>query len=46
MAIQFVNTKDKVKKMADLIRVNLTNNTVTREPVPENYALLGGRGLR
>jgi len=31
--------------MADLIRVNLTTHTVTREPVPKEYALLGGRGL-
>lgn len=31
--------------MVDLIRVNLTTKTITREPVSDKYALLGGRGL-
>lgn len=31
--------------METLVRVDLTRGAVTRGPVPENYRLLGGRGL-
>lgn len=35
----------KDKLMAKIIRVNMTDIKVNTEPVPEKYAMLGGRGL-
>jgi aldehyde:ferredoxin oxidoreductase len=31
--------------MAKVIRVNLTRKSISLEPVPDKYSMLGGRGL-
>jgi len=37
--------KERVRNMAQIIRVDMTHKTIDSEVVPDKYALLGGRGL-